>query len=259
MLARNDTTQIDFTEFLNSPLNSIKVVSSKYKIDKLHSAHMVSIHKGKMKMANVLFKNHFFYFKTKGHKKRKLKLRQQDIEKLLTNLSQFQLQTLPENLTFSKYDFNNYKKNVLPKQKKIQRKRGGNSTSEIDLNNSVFKEYQILNSTIDSNLLFYVYDMNVLPLRINEKKNNITIILTNSNNEEVTISNENSYLFSLPWSISYNGIEQKSYNPNINEFMKSILPKNFYNYDMLLGGELIFLLLKTKIIEDLKYENNYKD
>jgi hypothetical protein len=90
----------------------------------------------------------------------------------------------------------------------------------------------------------------------NGKNNKIEFLIVNNSNEILKVSNENSLPFSLPWTIELDSKRTESFNPRITEFIRSILPSDFSNYEMLLGGELIYKLIEEQIIDELEYNKN---
>lgn len=254
---QDDTTHIDLTDFLSTPLKTIEITSTKCELDK--QVHMTALYFEIIQLANIILKDKTFYFKSKGYKKRSVEFNQDDMIALLSNDFHIQLNELSNYLRFSELDFANYEL-VLKceyEKRKEQEKWGGNFTSQICLENPLFKEYKNVTSKINQDYLNSVFNQHYLSFLFENKKNSITAIFKNEKNEKVIISNVNSILYSLPWTIKYKGVTINSYNPNLTEFFKSILPTNFNNYEMILGGQLIYDLVEEKIIDELKYNNSY--
>ena len=72
------------------------------------------------------------------------------------------------------------------------------------------------------------------------ESNNIEFTFINSNNEELKISNHNSLFLSLPWTISYKNQTTVFYTPELTYKLRKLIPSDFTNYNLLLGGELIY-------------------
>lgn len=254
---RKDTTHIHLSDFLSSPLKSIIITSTKYEID--NQVHMTTIYHENTQIANIHQKDKKFYFKSNGYKKRSIDFDQDDIVSLFSVPYHIQLNELSRHLIFSELDFENYELIIKREQekRKEQEKWGGNFTSQISLESPLFKEANIITSQINQDYLNVIYNKYYFPFPFQEEKNCITAIFRNKNNEEIMITNTHSLLYSLPWSITYKGVTINSYNPKLNIFFKSLLPIDFNNYEILLGGQLIYDLVEEKIIDELKYENDY--
>lgn len=255
---KEDTTKIDLTSFLETSIKSIKILSAKYEFDK--QVHMVAFKRENIQKAQLSSRSNMFRFRSKGYKKRIIKLTQDDIVAILSNNLHLQLSELSNHLKFTNSDFKDYEL-ALEQGKKERLKRekwGGNPTSQINLSNPFFKEPFAVTSNVDKNYLVGIYNRNYFPFTLeNEQKNYIKIIFKNKKNEELIVSNINSTLCSLPWTLTYKGKTFNSYNPKLTTLLKSILPSDFNNYKMLLGGQLIYELVEARIIDKLKYKNDY--
>ena len=75
----------------------------------------------------------------------------------------------------------------------------------------------------------------------------------NRNNEELKISNYNSILFSLPWTISYKNQTTVCYNIELTLELRKLIPREFTNYNLLLGGELIYRIYEQDVTNKIKY------
>jgi hypothetical protein len=254
---KDDTTQIDFSNFLKYPILSMKVVSTKYEFDK--QVHMSAIYNEVIQEANISLKGTNYEFKAKGFKKRTLEIREKDLRQLLSQNFQIQLSQLSNYLRFSESDHQDYRL-VLEKEhqnREDQEKWGGNFTSQISLDHAYFANFKTSTTYINQNYLEAIFNVSYLPFAFNGQRNSIKVVLKNTKGEELIISNMNSILYSIPWTITYNSTSANTYSQGITELLKSILPKDFNNYEMLLGGQLLYDLIEEKIIDELKYKNGY--
>lgn len=257
---KDDTTQIDISNFLKFSIFSIKVVSTKYEFDK--QVHMSALYNEVIQEGNISLKNDNYEFKAKGFKKRTLEIKEEDLIRLLSKNLPIQLSQLSNYLSFSKSDFENYEVVLEEKhrKRKDQEKWGGNFTSQLSLSHPYFTNFEAVTTNVNQNYLESVFNENYFPFAFNDfndQKNSIKVVLKNTKGEELVISNTNSILYSLPWTITYNKVTVNTYNQGITDLLKSILPKDFNNYEMLLGGQLIYELIEEKIIDELKYKNGY--
>lgn len=254
---KDDTTKLDLTEFLKTPIHSIKIISKKYEF--AERMHMIATYKENIQEADISFRNNIAYFNSKDYEKKTLDLKKEDLVFLLSNNLQVQLSELSNHLNFTKVDFENYKLVLRQEQddRKEQEKWGGNFTSQLSLENPLFKNYEKVTTKINQSSLEAVINEGYFPLSLNRQNNSIKVIFVNEKKEELILSNKYSIHFSLPWSISYGETSITSYNPKLTKFIKSILPNDFNNYNMLFGGQLIYDLIEEKIIDEIEYENGY--
>ena len=254
---QDDSTQIDISNFLKFPILSIKVASTKYEFDK--QVHMSAVYNEVIQEGTISLKNDNYEFKAKGFKKRTLEIKEEDLHQLLSQNLQIQLSQLSNYLSFSKSDYENYEL-VLEEEhrkRKDQEKWGGNFTSQLSLSHPYFTNFEAVTTNVNQNYLESVFNGNYFPFTFNDQKNSIKVVLKNTKGEELVISNINSIPYSLPWTITYNKVTVNTYNQGITDLLKSILPNDFNNYEMLLGGHLIYELIEEKIIDELKYKNGY--
>lgn len=254
---KDDTTQIDISNFLKYPILSMKVVSTKYEFDK--QVHMIAIYNEVIQKANISLKGTKYEFKAKGFKKRTLEIKEKDLHQLLSQNLQIQLSQLSNYLRFSESDYQDYRL-VLEKEhqeREDREKWGGNFTSQISLNHPYFTNLKTVTTNFNQNYLEAVFKGNYFPYAFNDQKNSVKVVLENTKGTELIISNANSIFYSLPWTMTYKRETITTYNQGITDLLKSILPNDFNNYEMLLGGQLIYELIEEKIIDDLKYKNGY--
>ncbi|MFT5780602.1 MAG: hypothetical protein ACI837_003565, partial [Crocinitomicaceae bacterium] len=214
---REDTTQIDLTEFLKSPITSLKIESTKYEFDR--QSHMQALYTESVQLADVHLKDKTFYFKAKGSEKRGIQLNQDSLNELLSTNLHVRLDELSKSLKFSEADYLNYE-TVLTREAEERAEQdnwGGNPTSQIGLENPLFNDYKMVTSTINQEYLRSVYSHVFMRFLLDRKRNSISVNFKNEKNEEVIISNASSNLYSLPWSITYMGVTVKSYNPKLTE------------------------------------------
>lgn len=254
---KDDTAQIDISNFLKYPIASIKVVSTKYEFDRL--VHMSAIYNEVIQVANISLKGTNYEFKAKGFKKRTLEIEEEDLRQLLSQNLQIQLSQLSNYLKFSESDYQDYRLVLEKEQQKRedQEKWGGNFTSQISLDHPYFADFKTVTTNVNQHYLEAVFNRNYFTFAFNDQKKSIKVILTNTKGKELNISNANSILCSLPWTMTYNGVTITTYNQGITDLLKSILPNDFNNYEMLLGGHLIYELNEEKIIDELKFKNGY--
>lgn len=253
----DDTTKIEISNFLKYPILSIKVVSAKYEFDK--QVHMSALYNEVIQEANISLKDNTYEFKAKGFKKRTLKIKEEDLNQLLSTNLQIQLSQLSKYISFSESDYENYWLVLEEEQlkRKDQEKWGGNFTSKLSLDHPYFTNFEAISPIVNQNYLVAVFNGNYFPFTFNHQQNSIKVVLKNAKGKELIISNSNSILYSLPWTITYKGETINTYNQSITDLLKSILPKGFNNYEMLLGGQLIYKLIEEKIIDELNYKNDY--
>lgn len=254
---KDDTTQLDISNFLKYPIHSMTVVSTKYKFDK--QDHMIALYNEVIQEANISLKGTNYEFKAKGFKKRTLKIKEEDLHQLLSQNLQIELSQLSNHLTFSESDYQDYRL-VLEKEhqkREDQEKWGGNFTSQISLDHPYFANFKTVTTNVNQNYLEAVFNGNYFLFAFNDQRNSIKVVLKNTKGKELIISNTNSVLHSLLWTMTYKGETINTYNQGITDLLKSILPKDFNNYEMLLGGQLIYELIEEKIIDELKYKNGY--
>lgn len=170
------------------------------------------------------------------------------MNQLLSKNLQIQLIQLSKYISFSESDYENYWLVLEEEQlkRKDQEKWGGNFTSKLSLDHPYFTNFEAISPIVNQNYLVAVFNENYFPFTFNHQQNSIKVVLKNAKGKELIISNSNSILYSLPWTITYKGETINTYNQSITDLLKSILPKGFNNYEMLLGGQLIYKLIEEK-------------
>ena len=235
----------------------MKVVSTRYEFDR--QVHMSAIYNEVIQEANISLKGNNYEFKAKGFKKRTLEIEEEHLRQLFSENLQIQLSQLSNYLKFSESDYQDYRL-VLEKEhqkREDQEKWGGNFTSQVGLDHPYFANFKTVTTNVNQNYLETIFNVSYLPFAFNGQRNSIKAVLKNTKGEELIITNMKSILYSIPWTITYNNTTVNTYNQGISELLKSILPKDFNNYEMLLGGQLIYELIEEKIIDELKYKNGY--
>ena len=245
-----DSTILNLTPFFNSEIKTITISSIKY--DPENPVHMRNAENPQI--ASVYFKEGGFVLESKEYGNQTFSLNQNDISAIFLP-EIMPLNVLSKQLAFSEPDYQNFEE-VLFKEKekrKENEKWGGNNTAQLDLKHPLYKNPNILSSGINQKYVQQLFYQNQMSVRFGGE---ILVTLINENNEEILIST-NSYYQGLPWELTYHGITVDTYNPKLTELIKTIIPQELPNYEMLLGGELIYWLITNQIIDELEYTNGY--
>jgi len=167
---------------------------------------------------------------------------------------------LAPSFSFAVADFENYKKfyEEEKKSRKEEKVWGGDFTSLLEIENDLFKNPgQTLKNCGQSvfDAAFKVYSLFLFSSPDSEPYNILNVI--NNHSDTLSISNKNSDLFSLPWTIEYKGRTFWSYDTRITEFVRTTIGKESKYYDKLFAGKLIYRLIEQKIISGLEYKITY--
>jgi len=256
---KNDNTVLNLKTFFESRINSINITSTKWLVDK--HVHMGTIYKPNIQKGIILDKKENLFFKAKGIEKKKLEKSKDDIKSLLQDKNlKTPLSELAKSLNFTTKDFRDYKILIekIKKERNDNESWGGNFTSQIELINSSFQDYQNPNNYLKQNYISSIYNQAYFPFLMEEEQiDYIEFRIENNSGKEILIDNKKSSFYSLPWTITYDNKSIDTYNPKITEFVRDILPTEFNNYENLLGRELIFKLIEEQIIDNLEYKNSY--
>ena len=155
-------------------------------------------------------------------------------------------------------DFENYERLLVKKRKRRteEKKYGNDKCSQINLDNNYFDNYHFIVDSISQNLSdsIFMSQMQFIP-DLNNHEQYILLTLVNNLNDTMTVTNNEARLFSLPWTIDYQGKIFWSFDPQITQYVRSTLPRNFNSYEKLLGGKFIYDLIEERIIEEQVYKN----
>ena len=150
-------------------------------------------------------------------------------------------------------------KTIISKKISVYKKDkewGGDFTSTINPSEKLFFTPEKIIEEVKQHQAVIVFNKLTPPFcsLISNQTDQIKLIITNKDNKTVKISNKNSLLYSLPWTIEYQGVTMQSYNPSITMFINSIFPENFENHEMVTAGELIYKLIEQEIIDSIQYK-----
>lgn len=256
---KNDSTKLNLQSFFESKINSINITSTKWLFDK--QVDMGAIYKSDIQKGTLIDKKGKLIFKAKGFNKKSLEISIDTIQNLLQNKNiKVELSELSKYLEFTSNDIKNYEILVerIKKERVEKESWGGNFTSQIELSNPEFKNFQNQSSYIKQNYISSVFNQVYLPFLLGQEEIDfIELRIQNNDGKEIVINNKKAEFYSLPWTITYGDKSMDSYNPKISEIVRCIIPTEFNNYDKLLGGKLIFKLIEEKIIDNLEYKNGY--
>jgi hypothetical protein len=252
---KDDSLSLATDDFFRTKIKSFNVKSINWVYDK--PGHMVAIYKPISQEAIYIEKAGVFQLKSRKHSDIKFTATELtnafNTEKI--NLS---IGKVGQILTFTDLDIKDYKECFVKEEQKRKEEKdwGGDFTSLIPLENNLFTTIDSVLRKDNSKYILSIYNHLNYPITFrNSQTEKIELVLVNAKNDTLKISNENSLLFSLPWTIQLGGQSTRSFNPEITKFVRSILPTDFVNYQMLLGGQLIFELVQEQIIKELEYKN----
>jgi hypothetical protein len=257
--------KIDTKEFFNYKITSFNIVSVKYDYEGMaQGCTSFPLYKENIQTAQYLNKDSLFIFKSKGYNK-KQSLKYSFNPKGLNQIFDYEtinceLSKTADLLEFESEDFKSYLAYYdSVKQKRAEEKVwGGDFTYLIDINDSSFNNYKSNLTSLNSKLVVPIYEENIDPFLYQfDNKPYFTMTIINEQNDTLSIDNKIAQYYSLPWKISLNGQKTISYSPQIAKFIKTIIPHDFNNYDLFIGGELIYLIVNEKIINEIKYKNGH--
>lgn len=254
-----DSTKLNLQPFFETKINTFDITSTKWLFDK--RVHMGAIYKSDIQKGKILDNKDKLVFKSKGFEKKSLEISKDNIQTLLQDKNlKVELSELSKHLAFTTKDFSHYETFVegIKKERIGKENWGGNFTSQIELTNSEFQDFQNQNSYLKQNYISSVFNQVYLPFELGQERIDfIELRIQNNNGNEIVIDNKKAGFYSLPWTITYGNKSMDTYNPKISELVRSILPTEFNNYEKLLGGELIYKLIENEIIDNLEYKNGY--
>jgi hypothetical protein len=164
-----------------------------------------------------------------------------------------------ESLSFNYEDITSYRnlyrlKKVAKQEEKVW---GGDFTNQLDIENKLFRKP---NKTIDSlnqEQIDNVFRMHSVLWPMTDTTPYIEILLVNNQSDTLTITNKYAVLSSLPWTIEYKGQKIVTYDSRFTEYLKPKIPRDNKTHKYLYSGDLIYQLVREKIIKELKYSNGY--
>lgn len=236
--------------FFDNQIKRISIQSKTYEPNK--RVHMIVTYKENIESAEINLKNNEYIFNSKNYKKNTTDFNPLSFQHIILSESIKSLNQLKNKFKFDKKDFDDYERYLKIQFDEFNEREnwGGNFTGMIKPS-EVSKYTQTNITEVCNSIDFeYIYTKNFF----SETQNNIEINFYNSKSEELKISNYGSTIFSLPWKITYQNKIYHSYNPEITYLLRNIIPSNFSNYDMLLGGNLIYKIIEQDITNKIEYE-----
>jgi len=165
-----------------------------------------------------------------------------------------------QTFSFTKQDFDSYEDyySKTKEKRKEEKAWGGDFTSLLNIESDYFinpkqTALNVKQSLIDS--VYKTFSFRTFLFENNEPY--IILNLVNSKSDTLKITSKNSTLFSLPWTVEYNGQAFKTYDTRFTEYLRTLLPQDHNYYDKLFAGELIYRLIEQRTINELEYKNGY--
>lgn len=235
---------INLSNFLSSDINLIKIKAVKYDFDKMVTVYYHSY---------ALYKENI----------NELVIKEKDNIALLKNMLATEnnySKPFSNTFRFTKEDFENYIKYYTQTKNKREEEKvwGGDFTYLINIDNTYFSTPEKAVDSLSQSLLDPVFkSVFFYPNSFNDKEPYIILYMVNNKSDTLKITSRNSNLFRLPWTIEFNSETFLSYDTRITEFLRTVLPKEFNNYDSLFAGELIYKLIEQRITNEMTYQNGY--
>ena len=253
---------IETKEFFSHNIVSVEIISVKYDFDRMSGGCLrFPLYKENIQVAKYLNSDSLFVFKSKGYSKKKsakYSFTHPDLTEIFNSKNiNCKLCQTSDLLNFGEDDYDSllsYYDSV--KQKRVEEKVwGGDFTYLININDSSFINYKSTLNQINSELVIPIYDENIDPLLYQfDNKPYFKMTIINAQNDTLIIDNKIAIHYSLPWEISLSGQKTISYSPLIAKFIQTIIPNDFNNNEMFLGGELMYLIINEGIISELNYK-----
>ncbi|MDC8003956.1 hypothetical protein POV27_07820 [Aureisphaera galaxeae] len=247
--------EIDFGSFKSDEIASLKIESTEWFFDR--PGYHMSPDVYKPKTQSILFEDHNGKLKVKTKRYRKSKVPSFSFDRvsqlLVSSELNYSINRLPVDLNFNDGDLSDYWKYFNNEKSELK----GDFSYHLDINNPSFNHPKEVVDSHDHNHVLKIFRDAYMPgnaFSLFPNNPEITITIKDTYGQELILSNKHSFLYSLPWTVSFQNTEITLYNPKITQFVKSVLPSDFYNYEKLQGGKLIYLLIRKKIIDGLKYE-----
>lgn len=231
--------QIDLSAFLSPGIKMIHIKAVKYDFDKVtESCIPVDLYKENVK--NLKIKNPASFLALKN---------------ILTSYALYE-QPVAQTFQFSEHDLSDYFSyyNKLKAQRLEEKAWGGDFTDLLNIDHNLFLNPNKTIDTLSQQLVDTVYKtFSIYPFSFMYNEPYIIVDVVNTQSDTLKITSKYANLFSLPWTIEYNGQSFETYDPRITALLKTILPKDFNYYDKLFSGELIYRLIEQRIINEIKY------
>lgn len=242
---------IDLNSFFEYPIKAVEIKSIEY----IPKNDMIVSYKKKTQIAGIRKKrNNYIYYLPENYYNQQVNCNLSDFKSILNRGSFNTLSQEKENLKFNEEDlinYNDYLSNEVAKFNERE-KFGDNQSILIKPSHIIKYNAKDIDSIIRVTDLEYLFSNNSFTLDFLESnKNHFEIKIKNDNNDKIIISNIKSVFFSLPWTITYKGKSTYCYDPELTHLVRKILPPEFNNYNLLLGGELIYRVYETDIINNI--------
>lgn len=253
----NETFELD--KFFEKPIKTIKIESREYVHDESERVGLYVPQKENKETAEISLKNNSYIFKAKQYENFNAEFNFDNFRSILLNGNNKNLNQQKEKFIFFDVDFENYQIFLENQMEEFNKRElyGGNPTNVIkprEIAKCKITEIDTVMKTINIEDLFsknsYLFYRMMLS---NYETNNIEFTFINLNNEELKISNKNSIFFSLPWTISYKNQTTFFYDPELTYVLRKLIPSEFENYNLLLGGELIYRIFEQDVINKIEY------
>ncbi|MDP2176014.1 MAG: hypothetical protein Q8K70_08905 [Bacteroidota bacterium] len=234
---------ISLEDFFSSEIIKVKIKAVKYDFDKMSGGSM----------RYPVYKENIKEMKINDTESISL------LKEILTTTNNYH-KPLSRSFSFTEQDFASY--DTFYSKTKMNRKEekvwGGDFTSLLNIENEYFINPKQTVANLSQTLLDSVYKtFSFRTLLFEKNEPYIVLNLVNSKSDTLKVTSENSTLFSLPWTVEYNGQAFKTYDTRIIEYLRTLLPKDYNYYDKLFAGELIYRLIEQRTINELEYKNGY--
>ncbi|MDL2251232.1 glycoside hydrolase [Odoribacter sp. OttesenSCG-928-J03] len=253
----NDTFELD--KFFEKPIKMIKIESKEYVPDDSKHFCTYVARKENKETAEISLKNDLYIFKAKNYKSFDVEFNFDNFKSMLLNGNNKSLNQHKEKFIFFDEDFDCYQKIVENQIKEFDEREeyGGNPTIMLkpqEIANYRATEMDAIIKTVNIEDLFLKNSNWIMGMLILlGEKENIEFTFINRSNEELKISNDKSIFLSLPWTISYKNQTTVFYGPELTYELRKLIPSEFMNYNMLLGGELIYKIYEQDITNKIEY------
>ncbi|WP_299701666.1 hypothetical protein [uncultured Pontibacter sp.] len=247
--------------FLTAGIKTVMVKAIVYEAEGGKGLH--TIYRERTQEARFKKVDTAFVFSSKGYGRRyarEYRFSENELARLLNSLNSISNGTpSTAKIRFSERDFTDYERLIASKREERENNKvwGGDFSYLLDLNNRQFDEYREVVKTIVPEHLERVYrDYDYDWSGFQEEKPALSMTVINNTGDTLSLHSAKAKHFGLPWTLQVGGQTAEIYDADISHFLRQILPSSFINYEKLLGGELIFELIRERIIDGLEYENN---
>ena len=127
----------------------------------------------------------------------------------------------------------------------------------MDIENKLFRKPSKIIDSLNQGQIDNVFRMHSVLWPMTDTTPYIEIQLINNQSDTLTITNKYAVLSSLPWTIEYKGQQIVTYDSQFTEYLKPKIPNDNKTHKNLFSGDLIYQLVREKIIKELKYSNSY--